>query len=491
MRMETLRKIRMLDCVEELAAPQDKLVHATVTKDSLSLPDHEAALSRTPADLPLRLRYGLALAEAGHLDRAVITLAEGARYHPGNPDLAVALARLLTGQGQHDPAQQVLTAALRARPDNLELRGLLAAELAADLKCAAAIRHLLLLLALLPDQSLVYANLGVLQQTLGEVDAAIVAYRRAIQIDAANPVGQVNLGTALMTRGEYEAGFEHYEHRLSLPDIRRPPADLRRWHGGEPAGRLLVSAEQGFGDVLQFARFLPRLAAWADEIWLDCPAEMKRLFEGMAPLAGVVGPGERIPEVDCVVPLLSLPRCMRTGADLLTESIPYIKVPAEGPALAPDRRPRIGLAWSGRSGAGELFVRRTLSRRSCSFGDLAPLWSIEDFCFFSLQLGEAAKTCHAPVRDLSPLIGDFADSAVLVSQLDLMISIDSAPAHLAGAIGVPLWVMLGQGQADYRWGGIRGRSPWYPKARLFRAGPSGWPALAGEVAEALRAEPFA
>jgi hypothetical protein len=213
----------------------------------------------------------------------------------------------------------------------------------------------------------------------------------------------------------------------------------------------------------------------------------------MPPLAGVVCLGDPVPAADAAVPLLSLPHCLATGADLLADSIPYIRVPAEGPALPPDRRPRIGLAWSGRDGAGaeELFIRRTLGRRSSSFSELAPLWSLEEFRFFSLQLGEAARQCHAPVEDLSPLVGDFADSAVLVSQLDLMISIDSAPAHLAGAIGVPLWVMLGPGQADYRWGGSGGTSPWYPKARLFRAGDGGWAALAAEVARALGVEPFA
>jgi len=481
----------MLDCVEDPVAPQEKLSCPAVIKDSQSLPEFQTALARAPADLSLRLDYARALSADGQADRAIVTLAEGARYHPGNPELAVTLAQLLTGQGQHDPAQQVLTAALRARPDHLELRGLLAAELAADLKTEAAIRHLKLLLAVLPDQPLVYANLGVLRQTAGDPEAALADYRRAVQLDPDNAVAQVNLGTALMTIGDYQAGFEHYEHRLSLPHIRQPPAGLPRWPGGKPAGRILVTAEQGFGDVLQFIRFLPLLSQWADEIWLECPTEMKRLFADMAPLAGVVSPGDAMPEVDCAVPLLSLPRCLGTGSDLLADSIPYIKVPAEGPALPPDRRPRIGLVWSGRVGGGELFVRRTLGRRSCTFAELTPLWSLEDFCFFSLQLGEASKSRQGPVRDLSPLIGDFADSAVLVSQLDLMISIDSAPAHLAGAIGVPLWVMLGQGQADYRWGGIKGQSPWYTKARLFRTGPLGWAALAGEIASALRAEPFA
>ena len=451
----------------------------------------EAALARAPADLDARLAYARALGAAGDADRAVIVLAEGGRHHAGNPELAGELAQLLTVLGQHHSAQQVLTAALKARPDHLELRGLLAAELAADLKTAEAIRHLRLLLALLPNQPLVYANLATLLQTGGDPDAAIAVYRRAVTLDPDNPVAQVNLGTALMTRGDYAEGFEHYEHRLSLPDLRLPPPGLPRWTGGRKVGRLLVTAEQGYGDILQFARFLPLLEEWADEIWLDCPAEMKGLFADMPPLAGTLSPGDSQPDFDAAVPLLSLPHDLGTGADLLADSIPYIKVPAEGPALPPDRRPRIGLAWSARAGSGDLFIRRTLGRRSCSFADLAPLWNLDDFCFFSFQLGEAAAERRQPVHDLSPRIGTFADSAVLISQLDLMISIDSAPAHLAGAVGVPLWVMLGPGQADYRWGGTRGNSPWYPKARLFRAGGSGWTALASEIASALKSESFA
>ncbi len=462
-----------------------------MTDASPDLAQLEATLSLAPSDLAVRRDFARALAAAGQTDRAVIVLAEGARHHPGNPGLAVDLAQLLSGQGQHHPAQQVLTAALRARPDHLELRGLLAAELAADLKTAEAIRHLRLLLAQLPDQPLVYANLGTLLQTAGNPDSAIAVYRRAIALDPDNAVAQVNLGTALMTRGDYAEGFDHYEHRLSLPHLRLPPPGLPRWKGGEKAGRLLVSAEQGYGDILQFARFLPLLSEWSDEIWLDCPAEMKRLFDGMAPLAGTISPGDPQPELDAVVPLLSLPHCLGTGADLLADSIPYIKMPAEGPALPPDRRPRVGIAWSGRAGGGDLFIRRTLQRRSCSFAELAPLWELDDICFFSFQLGKAAAERRKPVQDLSHLIGDFADSAVLASQLDLMISIDSAPAHLAGAVGVPLWVMLGPGQADYRWGGARGSSPWYPKARLFRAGASGWTVLAAEIASALRSHGFA
>lgn len=474
------------------STPQVKPAHRAVIKESPSSADLESALARNPSDLQLRLAYARALAKEDQAERAIISLAEGARHHPGDPELAMQLADLLTGLGQHDPAQQVLTAGLRARPSHLELRGLLAAELAADLKTEEALGHLRLLLALLPDQPLVLANLGVLLQTSGRTDQAIRHYRRAVALDPANPVAQVNLATALMTGGEYEEGFERYEHRLALPAMRLPPPGLPRWAGASRVGRLLVSCEQGFGDMLQFARFLPLLAEWAEEIWLDCPREMKRLFADSLHLGGVVSPGDPdIPAFDAAVPLLSLPHLLKTGADLLADSIPYMKVPSEGPALPPDRRPRIGLAWSGRAGGGDLFIRRTLDRRACRFEELSPLWSLDQFCFYSLQLGEAAKERTDPVVDLAPLIGDFADSAVLVSQLDLMISIDSAPAHLAGALGVPLWVMLGPGQADYRWGGLSGTSPWYPRARLFRAGKDGWKKMAADIAAAIRETAFA
>jgi hypothetical protein len=286
-----------------------------------------------------------------------------------------------------------------------------------------------------------------------------------------------------MTLGDYRQGFAEYEHRLGLPGVRQPPAGLPRWQGDRPVRGLLVTTEQGYGDMMQFVRFLPLLAGRAEAVWLECPAEMKRLFQGLPGLAGVVGPGDEIPPVEAAIPLLSLPHLLDSGADLRATAIPYIKAPSAGPSLPSDARPRIGLMWSGRpAAAGDLFIRRTLQRRHCRIEDLAPLWSIDRFRWFGLQIGQAAP---GPVTDLSPLMTDFADSAALMSQLDLMISIDSAPAHLAGALGVPLWVMLGPGQADYRWGGAAGASPWYPKARLFRAGDAGWPALAAEMAAAL------
>jgi hypothetical protein len=381
----------------------------------------------------------------------------------------------------------VLRAALTARPAHLELRGLLAAELAADLQINEALGQIRLLQAMFPEQSPFYINEGVLQQSAGKVTLAIRAYRRALHIDPSNPLAHVNLGTALFTGGEYQAGFAHYEHRLALPGARPPPAGLPRWRGEDLSGkRLLLTSEQGYGDLLQFIRFLPLAQRRGARLWLECPVEMRRLLASLPALSGVLSPGDAIPPLDLAAPLLSLPLLLGTGQDLLAGSIPYLKLPPNGPVLPPDSRPKIGLVWSGRPATGELFTRRSLARRSCALRELAVLWRNERFRWYGLQLGPAtAELAGTPITDLAPLIGDFADSAALIGQLDVLISIDTAAAHLAAALGRPVWLMLAPGQCDYRWNGTAGPSPWYPAVRLFRAGQGGWPALAAEIAGQL------
>ena len=439
-------------------------------------------LSRTltawPGELLLRMDCALGYAGLGEIDRAVTILAEGARYHPGNPDLAARLARLLSDNGRHQDSQAVLRAALATRPDHLELRGLLAAELAADLAFTPALAQMRLMQAMLPEQSPLYANEGVLRQSQGDLHGAIAAYRRAVAIDPDNHVAQVNFGTALMSQGDYAAGWTRYEHRLHLRDMRLPPAGIPRWNGERLEGkRLLVSAEQGFGDLFQFIRFLPLLQEFGGEIWLDCPVEARRLLAALPGLSGIVCPGDRLPGMDYAIPLLSLPWLLQTGSRLMSESIPYIYRVESGPVLPADPRRKIGLVWSGRPAKGELFIRRTLARRSTTLSDLEPLWRLDQFAWYSLQLGE--EPAGTNLLDLAPLISDFADSAALIDQLDLVISIDTAVAHLTAAMGKPLFLLLAPEQCDYRWAN---NSPWYPNVRTFQ-GP--FKKMATEVASLL------
>jgi len=447
--------------------------------------DLASRLRQSPADLAVRVELARILSEAGKPDRAIEVLAEGARHHAGSPELAGHLAQLLTHHGRHGDAQLVLRAGLRACPGHLPLRGLLAAELAADLQGPAARHQIRSILATLPDQSAPYGNLAVVCQSLGCLDEAIRLYRRALQVDPGNSIAEVNLATSLLTKGDFVAGFRHFERRLELPELRLPPIGLRRWRGEPIEGRrVLVTAEQGFGDVLQYARFLPRLCARAATVWLECPLELQSLMREMPGLAGIIGPGDRVPEIDVTVPLLSLPHLLAEGGDLLAETVPYLTVPAGGTSLAEAPRPKIGLIWRGRAAKGELFVRRSLDRRSCALIDLAPLWQRDRYQWYSLQLDARPSELGASgLIDLAPLMTDFKATARLMQQLDLVISIDTAGAHLAAALGCPLWVLLAPGQSDYRWNGISGQSPWYPAVRLLRA--DHWPALARQAASEL------
>ncbi len=444
-------------------------------------------LARDPADLSRRFGYAGALATAGRFDEAIDCLAAGARYHPGNPELALELGQLLSHQHRHDDAQAVLQAGLRARPDHLALRGLLAAELAAGLAIPAAIGHVRLMLALMPDQPLLYGNYAVLLQSAGQAAASLAVYDRSLQLDSDNAITHVNLATALMTIGDFAGGFRHYEHRLRLTDMRRPPAGLPLWRGEDLAGKaILVTAEQGFGDLVQFARFLAPLSRRARQLWFECPVEMHRLFQTLPGLTGVLGPGDQLPPIDLAVPLLSLPFMLGQGNDLLSGLVPYLTPPSEGPVLAADHRSKIGLIWRGRPAKGDLFIRRSLDRRSCSLSELEPLWRLDQFKWFGLQPDATGpEITGTSLTDLSPAIRDFADSASLMAQLDLVISIDTAGAHLAAALGCPLWMLLAPGQSDYRWNGTKGRSPWYPAARLWRADDRGWSDVARLMAARL------
>lgn len=460
-------------------------VAAIRMKDADGLGVLRRALSLAPADLRLRFDLARALEEGGDLARSIEILAQGAPFHPGDAELAARMGRLLSDHGRHEDAQSVLRAALAARPFDLSLRGLLAAELAADRKTVEALAHLRLLAAFFPDQALFQVNLGVLSQSLGQDAQAERHYGRALAIDSENALAHVNLATLLLSRGEDRDGWRHYEYRRRLPDMRAPPAGLPDWRG-EP-GKVLLTAEQGFGDILQFARFLP-VAARHAQLWLDVPDELRRLFKDHPNLEAVIGPGDPVPSVDFTLPLLSLPFALGLAGPEHAPPAPYLSA---APATLSGSGGKIGLIWHGRQPGGELFVRRMLGRRSCPLAALAPLWRKGDHHWYSLQIGagrDQLSVAGGRIEDLAPRIGDFADSAGFMMAMDLIISIDTAGAHLAGALGRPLWLLLSEGEVDYRWKGSDGRSRWYPKAQIFRAGPEGWAVLAAALSVALKTQ---
>jgi len=376
---------------------------------------------------------------------------------------------------------ECLTKALEKQPGLIELhnlKGLMHHELE-QFGCAE--KSYRAGLELDPQNSIILSNIGNMYLAMAMPEKAVMYFNLALEIEPGNASIIFNRGVSRLLMGDFTRGWLDYEFRFSKQEpVTLPQLDLPLWNGEPLQGKtLLVRSEQVYGDTIQFIRYLPLLKGFDGRIVFEClDMSIRPLFDTLEGIDQMIVRGEPLPAADAQIPLASLPRIFDTQAD----SIPF----AEG-YLRPD--PLRQQAWSSRFGTrskdGELNAGlvwggrkpRGNSNRSLQLSNLAPLFSISGINWFSLQTGadrqQLSELNHAIV-DLSPEIRDFADSAAIITGLDLVITIDTAIAHLAGALGIPVWVML-KSSPDWRWLLDRDVSPWYASARLFRqASPGDW-----------------
>jgi len=348
-------------------------------------------------------------------------------------------------------------------------------------------------LYLAPETVSILNNLAVVLCAQGRLEESVVVYRRLLEVDSDYADGHWNLAVALLAMGAYTEGWREFEWRFKKvnPVASRSFLQLR-WDGSDLAGRtILLHAEQGFGDTIQFSRFIPLVARRGGRVVVECQAPLlKRLLLSVCGVVEVIAAGETLPYFDCHLPLMSLPMVFRTTVETIPSDIPYLSAP---PADVEEWRKRLGPAASFRVGL-VWFAKQSqvLNRkRSCQLELLAPLWDVPGVEFFSLQIGlgsEQIAQCEAcsVITDYTGSITDFADTAAFIANLDLVISIDTAAAHLAGALGAPVWVILPY-TAEWRWLSGREDSPWYRTMRLFRQpAPGDWSSLMNNVAFELR-----
>ncbi|GFO53247.1 hypothetical protein GMSM_02540 [Geomonas sp. Red276] len=419
-----------------------------------------------PGDLFAR---ALALHREGRCAEA----AEIYRLLAGQPGPLAANARInlgaiLAGEGRHEEALLHYREVLAERgeePLALNNMGNSLFRLGRFPEAAACFTRAL---AQAPDCQQARLGLGASLQRDGDAERAIACFREALLRDPGSAEAHWNLALALLISGRFEEGWREYRWRWEKESFTSPRRLFREpaWDGSPLGGRrILVHAEQGFGDTIQFARYLPLVASLGGTVIAEVQAESLRpLLETMPGVAEVRVMGEPLPPFDLQVPLLSLPQLFGTTLDTVPARVPYL---AADPAKVAQWRGRleihdglrVGLVWAGKPQPDPF--------RSCSPDELAPLGEIPGVNLYSLQVGGAPLTAGPELTDLTPLIADFGDTAALIAHLDLVISVDTAVAHLAGALGKPVWLMLPKG-GDYRWLLDREDSPWYPTMTIFR-----------------------
>jgi len=418
------------------------------------------------------------------------------------PDFAEAhgnLGLLLDREGRAADAERHYRLSLAANPDlgeiHLNLGVLLTGRKRLD-EAEAALRRAL---DLMPDSAAAWSNLGVLLACRKQEQDAELGYRAALALDAGHRLARFNLAYLLLRQGRFEEGWRCLEARDWYRALeQRLPCP--RWQGQDLTGKsLLIGFEAGHGDMIQFCRYANVLKArGVARISLICHPPLTSLFSTLAGADQVISFDEQLPdgEWDFWTPPLSIPFHCRTRLDSIPAALPYLaadpdKVRAWSVAMG-DTLPgtlRVGLVWKGNS-RFENDAERSLQ----SLATLAPLGAVPGTTFFSLQKGAGEDEADSPpaglaLVDLGSRIRDFADTAAIVAQLDLLISVDTAAAHLAGALGKPCWLLLPDYMTDWRWLDGREDSPWYPGVmRLFRQPRGGgWAATVATVAAALRA----
>ena len=391
-------------------------------------------------------------------------------------------------------ALPLLEGAVAQVPEEPEFHNNLGLALAAADRIGEAIAAHRRALSQKADHAGAWNNLGLALQAGNDLPAAIEAFRAALRCAPGFAEAHWNLGLALLAHGEFDEGWREYEWRLAITalgkDGRTYPQP--RWNGASLAGKtILLTREQGLGDTLQFARFARMLVQRGARVLMDVPQPLARLIARVPGVASACGPDDRLPMFDLHLPLLSVAGALGITAATIPGDGPYLvpdpdDVAAVEPLLLPYRGTlKVGLAWAGRRD------HANDRRRSCPLAAMSPLFDLPGVTWFSLQKDDGedqiAAVATADRIVLLDARNDFDRKAALVCALDLVISVDTSIAHLAGALAWPVWILL-PFAPDWRWQLARSDSPWYPTARLFRQpGPGEWRPVVADVAQALRA----
>jgi len=346
------------------------------------------------------------------------------------------------------------------------------------------------------------ANLALALSAQGRFAEALSAYEAAIARAPDYPQARFGRATAFLATGDFARGWPAFAARHAMPEVRPRAFKEPVWQGEAATGqKILVHAEQGFGDTLQFVRFVPRISAFCGaRVILEVQRPLVRLLQKLPGVAEVLAAGDELPRFDLHCPMLDLPGIFARNLESLAPAAPYLEADpalvASRPLPSSEGALRVGLVWAGQSRPGLPHAFAMDRRRSLTlgaFGPLAPICRSGAIRLFSLQHGEPAGQLQTPpdglvIEDLLAGVSDFAETAASIAQLDLVIAVDTSTAHLAAAMGKPVW-LLSRFDACWRWLHGRSDSPWYPTLTLFRQErPNDWGGPVAAIAARLGAK---
>jgi hypothetical protein len=413
------------------------------------------------------------------------------------PPALALLGRLLVERGQFARGLELVEKAAVLAPRSAHYQNLLCSFYRLAYRFDDAVAAGRQAAALAPNNPRVLVNLGKSLMDRLDGEAALSTLLRVLIHEPENAEAHLAIGQILLARGEMQPGWLEYEWRnkLEMAKGRIPKMKAPAWNGMRlPGKRLLIIGDQGFGDTIQFSRYIPMAAERCGEVAFACVNDLLRIMRGIPGIAHIESRWNKMPPHNCHVLLSSLPMLFGTRVETIPAPTPYLAADPEDvaawkqrlDALIPAGTRRVGLVWAGRP------THPNDRRRSMRLADLAPLAAVERVSFVSLQKPLPARDrldAFPGIIDVSAELTDFAQTAAALMNLDLVISVDSAVGHLAGALGRPAWLMLAS-PCDWRWMHGREDSPWYPSLRLFRQStPGNWAEVVARVATVLRSPP--
>ncbi len=429
-----------------------------------------------PSERNYWLHLAGALGKQNKWSEAEVVLRQAVESDRNNLDLGINLAYALIQREQLEEAADVYLHVLARRPDYHEVHANLAFVRERQGRFEEALSSAQRAIELKPDYSDGYNNLGTILRSMHRLDDALWALQKAVELNPTFALAEFNLGATHLLAGDYARGWAGYRQYARVGESTPFDSNLPEWDGRPiPGKRLLVFADQGFGDTIQFARFLAGCRRQSDaRIVFCCQAPLTGLFAGWTEVDELFVTGSKITPCDFQVSLAMLPGLLGVRVETAAIGVPYVHSRRElrseiatmlrqGPVDAL----RVGLVWQGNPSQRRDVVR------SCPLRKLLPLFDVPGSMFFSLQTGERGRAqigeigLAARLVDIGQGLTDFSETAAVISALDLIITVDTATAHLAGALGRPVWTMLCH-TPDWRWHLHRGDSPWYPTMRLFR-----------------------